>query len=115
MRQDIERGAGRAPSPATARPSENLFCLRSDGRARRCHHRCIGPDVRQKHQTDEVRATNGEVAIDQNVGFHQILLGWPSADDSYDVADGVRKERIKIRAGTGENSMKPIRIYFGSC
>ncbi|MBB4366836.1 hypothetical protein GGD65_007910 [Bradyrhizobium sp. CIR18] len=62
-----------------------------------------------------VRVTNGEVAIDQNLGFHHILLGWPSADDSYDVADGVRKERIKIRADTGENSMKPIRIYCGSC
>ncbi|WP_265440442.1 hypothetical protein [Bradyrhizobium sp. SEMIA] len=46
-----------------------------------------------------VRVTNGEVAIDQNCGFPDVLLGWPAADDSYDVACCSAK-------GTNENACR---------
>ncbi|WP_456840474.1 hypothetical protein [Bradyrhizobium sp. USDA 4486] len=64
----------------------------------------------QSTKQPRVRVTNGEVAIDENFGFPHVLLGWPAGDDSYGIAAALRKERIKIRADTEENSMKPISI-----
>ncbi|TFV28667.1 MULTISPECIES: hypothetical protein [Bradyrhizobium] len=46
--------------------------------------------------------TNGEVAIDQNCGFPDVLLGRPAADDSYDVACCSAK-------GTNENACRHWR------
>lgn len=69
----------------------------------------IAPEVDRYSGFDELRprSSSGMVAVFDQIasgiaatGPH-VSLGWPAADDSYDVAAALRRERIKSRAETG--------------